>query len=89
MTETQDVGARVRRVFELLTGRRPGESEFAVLEQLFREQLEDFTAHPERAGALLAVGEHPASASLEPAELAATTVLAQTVLCYDETVTKR
>ena len=89
MLETDGEDSRIRRVFRRLTGRSPVGPELDVLRRVYREQLEEFAGHSERVDALLAVGEHPVDAGLLRAEVAATTVLAQTVLCYDETVTKR
>ena len=55
---------------------------------LYREQYDEFRAGRSDPAKLLAVGDAPRDPSLDPAESAAMTVLAQALLNYDETVTK-
>ncbi len=79
---------RVVFLFRATTGRRPGPREVRTLEALFREQSDEFRSGRSDPGKLLAVGDAPRDPSLDPAEHAAMTVLAQALLNYDETVTK-
>jgi hypothetical protein len=79
---------RVVFLFRTTTGRRPGPREIKTLEALYREQLDEFRAGRSDAGKLLAVGDARRDPSLDPAEYAAMTVLAQALLNYDEAVTK-
>jgi hypothetical protein len=79
---------RITFVFRTLTGRHPGPRELATLEALYREQYDEFRTGRSDPNKLLAVGDAPRNLSLDPAECAATTVLAQALLNYEETVTK-
>jgi len=80
---------RITFVFRALTSRRPTSQELQVLTQLYQEQLLEFQARPADAEEFLDIGDHRRDESLAPAELAAMTVLAETVLNLDATVTKR
>lgn len=80
---------RATFVVRLLTGRRPGEHELQTLETLYREQYDEFRSGRSDAQKLLAIGDAPHDSRIDPAELAALTVLAQAVMNYDETVMKR
>ncbi len=82
-------GQRAVMIFRLLTGRRPNERELPVLEALYREAYDEFRAGRSDAGKLLGVGDAPRDPAIDPAELAAWTVLAQAVMNHDETVMKR
>ena len=48
-----------------------------------------FQANPEGAKAFLGVGEKPVDATLEGNDVAATTVVAETLMCFDDFVMKR
>ncbi|MHC5029014.1 MAG: DUF1553 domain-containing protein, partial [Planctomycetota bacterium] len=80
---------RIELAFRLLTGRRPGERELGLLVELHGEQQALFTRHPEQAAALLAVGGRDPDAELDPVEVAAATVAAQTILNLDAAVWRR
>ena len=79
---------RLTYVFRTLTGRRPGPRELATLEALYRDQYDEFRAGRSDPSKLLALGDAPLDPTLDPAECAAMTVLAQALLNYDEAVTK-
>ncbi len=79
---------RIAFVFRTLTGRRTGPRELITLEALYREQYDEFRTGRSDPGKLLAVGDAPREPSLDPAECAAMTVLAQALLNYEETVAK-
>jgi hypothetical protein len=79
---------RVIFVFRTLTGRRPTPRELATLEALYHEQYDEFRGGASDPNKLLAIGDAPRKAALDPIECAAMTVLAQAVLNYDEAVTK-
>lgn len=83
-----DETAVVRSVFRSLTSLEPSEQEAAVLIDLLRRQRERFAAEPERAEALLAVGDRHAAEGLDQATVAATTVVAQTIMSCDKSVTR-
>ncbi len=80
---------RITHGFRLLTSRAPDEEELALLGQLLADELAAFQEDRQAARALLEVGERAADPSLAPAETAAFTVVASTVMNYDEAVFKR
>ena len=80
---------RITFVFRSLTSRRPTDQEMQVLQQLYQEQFLEFQARPTDAEKFLSIGDQHRDESLDPAKLAAMTVLAETVLNLDATVTKR
>ena len=72
-----------------MTGRKPSRNENALLERLFREQRDLFTADGEAAQKLLSVGEAKNDETLDRAQLAAAAVLAEALLNHDESVMRR
>lgn len=81
--------SQIDYAFRLVTGRAPSSSEVAVLDRLWTGQLQRFEREPEAATQLLTVGEAKTDAGLPPAELAATTILAQALLNHDEALMRR
>ncbi len=79
---------RIPHAFRLLLARPPSARERSRLEASLQRTLADFRTDPEAAQQLLAVGESKPADGLEPAELAAYTLLASTLLNLDETLTK-
>lgn len=80
---------RIAFIFRTLTGRRPVDRELTTLETLYREQYDEFRSGRSDPSKLLAEGDAPRDASLDPAEHAALTVLAQALFSFDETVMNR
>jgi mono/diheme cytochrome c family protein len=80
---------RVAHAFRLVTSRRPDPEELAVLTDLLADARAAYEAAPEDAEALIAVGHSTADAELDPVELAALTVVANTLLSSDGAVTLR
>jgi hypothetical protein len=74
--------------FRLATARAPRPDELAVLLGAFGQGLSEFVANKEAATKLLAVGAAPRNQQLDPAELAAWTMVANMILNLDETITK-
>ncbi len=79
---------RIRFAFRLATARPPTERETTVLTELFQKQKTRYAASPTDALKLLGNGEAKRNPTLDPAELAAWTNVASTILNLDETVTK-
>jgi len=79
---------RVAFAFRLATGRRPDSAEARVLTEALGRLRDDFSAHPDDARALIAVGASPVDSSFPPADLAAATSVASMILSLDETLTK-
>ncbi len=84
-----DVGPRIALGFRALTGRMPADDERVALESLYRDELAGFRRQRAAAVRLLAVGASKPPPGLDPAELAAATVVASTVMNLDDAVMKR
>lgn len=76
-------------IFTSLTSRPPRQSELEAMTQLYQEEYQDFLKNPKRADELLKVGEYPIDKSLNKNELAAMTIVASTIMNFDEFVIKR
>jgi hypothetical protein len=85
----RDVSALLAAGFERLTLRRPDEAELGILRAMHAEQLAWYTAHPDDAVKLLAVGSTPADPALEAVEVAALAEVFTALISYDGTVVKR
>ncbi|UZR99344.1 DUF1553 domain-containing protein [Chondrinema litorale] len=75
--------------FRLLTGRKAGSDEMSILARLYEAELEAFKSGESNANELLATGEKARDKSLDTNELAALTMVASTLMNFDETVFKR
>jgi hypothetical protein len=74
--------------FRTVLAREPSAAELAALGRLLARQQAHYEAHPDAAKSLLTIGESPASATMNPAELAAWTMVASAILNTDEALTK-
>lgn len=79
---------RAAYAFRLATCRNPKPAETDVLIDVFHRQRERFRRNQAAARALLSTGESPCDASIDPATLAAWTVVASMILNLDETISK-
>ena len=84
----RDPEKRVDFAFRLATDRKPRPQERAVLLTLAREELAEYRRDRTSAMKLIGVGEAKRNPKLDPAELAAWTTVASTILNMDETITK-
>ncbi|MGL4513607.1 MAG: DUF1553 domain-containing protein [Lacipirellulaceae bacterium] len=84
-----DTAALVERLFRSYTSQRPSAEESAVLIDLLTKQTERFGKQPERASALLAVGDRPRREGLDPARVAAATVVTQVIMNCDKGVNRQ
>jgi hypothetical protein len=84
-----DTPGRVRLAFRSLATREPTANELRLLTGLYTSQLQYFRQDAAAAAKLLAVGERKADPALPPVEVAAATVVAQTILNMDATIWKR
>jgi hypothetical protein len=80
---------RVGFAFRRVTSRAPSATERAQLTGLYATSREHFAAHPSKAVELRRVGERAIDATLDPVEVAAWTVVANTILNLDEVVRLR
>ena len=81
--------SRARWAWHEVIGKYPDARQLAILLDLIREQRELFQAKPEDAQALLKSGDSPADSSLDPAEAATFTILAQALFNLDAHITLR
>lgn len=84
-----DLTSRLNTAFRLMTSRAARAPELALLLHLHQEQLDRFAHTPDDARALLSVGESPRVEQLDVADHAATAVVINLLMNYDECVTKR
>lgn len=84
----RDQIARLNWIVNRSLGRKATGSEVKVLRDLMLKQLTRYRRDREAATALLSVGESKADPAIDPAELAAWTMVATTILNLDETITK-
>ncbi|MFN0196349.1 MAG: DUF1553 domain-containing protein, partial [Planctomycetaceae bacterium] len=84
-----DVAKMIEQACLRCISRKPDAREIEILSQLYREQLEHFTANPAQADELLKIGGTPRLADIPAPQAAAATVLAQALLNHDEAVVKR
>lgn len=83
-----DLTGRWTTGFRRATSRRPQRREIDVLAQLYREQREYFSRHPDRARALVSVGEYPSDPQLPTVDVAATSVVTLALLNLPDAVAK-
>ena len=86
---SEDDELAIESLFRTLTSRKPSAAELRVLKQLHEQQREIFTDDPKRADAYLKSGDFAVAKGVEPVELAAMTVVANTLLSLDEGLMKR
>jgi hypothetical protein len=88
MAHADSTDERIAFAFRLATGRHPVEKEVEVLRRVYNLQLNRYRQDAKAALRLLSVGESPRDERFTPAELAAWTIVASTILNLDETITK-
>lgn len=79
---------RIRYAFRLVLGRSPSEAEVRLLEAACQREFRRFADDREAANRLIHVGASTPTVEVDIAELAAWTVVANTLLNLDETITK-
>lgn len=83
-----DLERQITLGFRLLTGRKPTTPELRILQNLYNEQLNAFTRDPKAAYDLLTTGESPLTSDHDRIQWAAHTMVAKTMLSFDESVMK-
>ena len=86
-TETSDM-ARLDRAFRMATSRQPSAEEVELLFSLLSAQRAVYEGDPEAAKALIGTGDSAPDESVDPAALAAWTVVSSAVLNLHEAITK-
>lgn len=79
----------ISTAFRKLTGRKPSDGELQVLLELQQMEYQKFKANPAKAKGWLAIGEYQLNEVIEPARLAANTIVASTIINADATIVKR
>jgi len=82
------LNGQIEWAFREATGRRPDNDELKILTNLHDQSLEHFKADSADARKLLAVGDAPVPAKTNPAELAAMSNVARTILNLHEVITR-
>ncbi len=75
--------------FRRVTARKPGEAELKILQEALQKQRAIFKNDREAATKLLAAGESPRNAKLDPVDLAAFAVVCGLIMNLDETLTNQ
>jgi len=86
--EPADLTQRLTRAFRHTLGRIPQPDEIATLRRTYDEQLANFRSDGKAVEALLAIGELKSAASIDKADLAAMTAVANVLFNLNETITK-
>ncbi len=79
----------LRDLFRTLTSRLPSDKEQQVLQDLLNRQKEEFAANPDRVDSYLKEGDFVPGKIADKTQLAAFTVVANTLLGLDEALMKR
>ena len=88
MQTNASTDARITALFRTSTGRFPSAQEAEIVRQDFEKHLAAYTTKPEEAKKAISYGESKPDEKLNPAELAAWTMVANLVMNLDEVVTK-
>jgi hypothetical protein len=90
-TFTKDAGVkeRVVHMYRLLTGRKPTEKEADILTKLYEKEYEKFRQSPARMKGWLQAGEYKFSQKADEPSIAASTVVASTIMNSDAFLSKR
>jgi hypothetical protein len=80
--------ATAARIYRIASGRHADEQTTGELVSAYRDHLKTFQAKPDDAKRLISIGESKPDANLDPAQLAAWTMVANLVLNLDAVVSK-
>ncbi|MCA9213722.1 MAG: DUF1553 domain-containing protein, partial [Planctomycetales bacterium] len=89
LADEPNIGENIDTAFRRLTSRRPSSTEREILTSLYEKQIEYFAANPDQAAAYLATGNQPEPHGQDRNQVAALTVLINTIMNLDECVMKR
>ena len=88
MLQGAGIPERLQFLSEILMARSLAPEELTRLSKGLANYLQHYTNHPQDARDLLATGDAPARANLDPVEVATWTMMANQFLNLDETITK-
>ena len=83
-----DSDARLTHAFRMVLSRAPRPEELSVLRADFAAYRAEFAKNPEESKKLLKIGDKPSSKGLDQADLAAYTLIANTLFNLDEAITR-
>ena len=86
MREESTIDQRIRLGFRSITARLPQKHEVTALSEAYQSFYEQFQAAPQRAEALLHIGDSPHSTLFDPVELASMSMVASAILNLDEAI---
>jgi hypothetical protein len=89
MTRITDPRAAITIAYRKLTGKTPPSRELDLLVRLQKLEKEKFSKNPEKARGWLTSGQYKVTLKLDPALVAANSVVASTILNSDASLTKR
>ncbi|OJV12898.1 MAG: hypothetical protein BGO21_03985 [Dyadobacter sp. 50-39] len=89
MSRIPDARQSITTAYRKLTGRKPPEKEVDLLLSMQKMEEDKFRKNPGKAAGWLRIGQHIADKTLDPALLAANSVVASTILNSDAALTKR
>ena len=89
LREPGDDEVRLRQLWQRVLVREPGDEEIGLLLGLLGRQRERFVSNPESAARLLSIGAADHDTKLDAQEHATWTIIAQSVLNLDETLSRR
>ena len=84
-----DVQTQAQAAFKKLIGRPPDATELKLLDEIVFQQKELFAKNEAGARQLLAIGETKCDDKLPPADLAATTLMVNAIMNFDEFIVER
>jgi hypothetical protein len=88
MKSAGDLDGRLAHAFRRVLGRRPTPYDLEALARMYARQREIYAADTAAARALVAVGESPRDASLDPTDHAALAAVCLAILNLDEALTR-
>ena len=78
----------INQMFRQVTSRKPTDEEIQVLADYYQEELAKFQADTEAAESFLSIGEYEINDDFPPVEMAAYTMVANTIFNLDESINK-
>ncbi len=89
MARQKQTAEAIEWAYRQLTGKKPNEKEVQLLDKLYATQYQSFKTTPAKTKGWLKTGLKKIDTTLEPAQVAAYAVVANTILNSDATITKR
>jgi hypothetical protein len=89
ISSSKDTSKAISDLYSRLTGIRPSKAELTLLKALQSKELQNFRADIKKTKGWLSAGQFKINKALEPAMVAANSVVASVILNSDATLTKR